>query len=147
MPQIFLQTLLCQSDRARTTAPQTPTPAPPPPLHPLRLKEVNLCQSQSVSLATQGISLDQIEPLRILFGWFPTYKDSPLKTPFDRVLQIGDASGIQSPLSFGGFGAMARHLSRLRRAVQEALQVCCIMPTFVKVVPVHRTAHKTRIIC
>lgn len=76
----------------------------------------------------QGISLDQIEPLRILFGWFPTYKDSPLKTPFDRILQIGDASGIQSPLSFGGFGAMARHLSRLRRAVQEALQVCCIMP-------------------
>ena len=71
----------------------------------------------------QGIDLDHIEPLRILFGWFPTYRDSPLKTPFDRVLQIGDASGIQSPLSFGGFGAMARHLSRLQRAVLEAIQV------------------------
>ncbi|DBB10582.1 TPA: hypothetical protein ACH3X3_007098 [Trebouxia sp. C0006] len=70
----------------------------------------------------QGIDLDHIEPLRILFGWFPTYRDSPLKTPFDRVLQIGDASGIQSPLSFGGFGAMARHLSRLQRAVLEAIQ-------------------------
>lgn len=77
----------------------------------------------------QGISLDQVEPLRILFGWFPTYKDSPMKTPFDRVLQIGDASGIQSPLSFGGFGAMARHLSRLRRAVLEALQVCLVPVT------------------
>ena len=111
-----------------------PPPAPPHPLpsHPPQLKAVYVYQSQSVSLGVQGISLDQIEPLRILFGWFPTYKDSPLKTPFDRVLQIGDASGIQSPLSFGGFGAMARHLSRLRRAVQEALQVCYIMPSCLK---------------
>lgn len=26
---------------------------------------------------------------------------------------MGDASGIQSPISFGGFGAIIRHLSRL----------------------------------
>lgn len=39
------------------------------------------------------------------------------------MLQIGDASGIQSPLSFGGFGAMTRHLGRLREAVVEALEV------------------------
>ncbi len=39
------------------------------------------------------------------------------------MLQIGDASGIQSPLSFGGFGAMTRHLDRLREAVVEALEV------------------------
>lgn len=37
--------------------------------------------------------------------------------------QIGDASGIQSPLSFGGFGAMTRHLRRLTGAVTEAVQV------------------------
>jgi hypothetical protein len=28
-------------------------------------------------------------------------------------LQVGDASGIQSPISFGGFGAIIRHLGRL----------------------------------
>ena len=39
-----------------------------------------------------------------------------------RVLQVGDASGIQSPLSFGGFGALTRHLSRLTAAVKEALE-------------------------
>ena len=39
-----------------------------------------------------------------------------------RVLQIGDASGIQSPLSFGGFGALTRHLRRLTSAVTEALE-------------------------
>jgi len=36
---------------------------------------------------------------RILFGWFPTYRASPLRPAFARVLQVGDASGIQSPLS------------------------------------------------
>lgn len=29
------------------------------------------------------------------------------------LLQIGDASGIQSPISFGGFGAITRHIGRL----------------------------------
>ena len=59
---------------------------------------------------------------------------SPLKPAWDRVLQIGDASGIQSPLSFGGFGAMTRHLARLRQAVLEALEAispslasCCLL--------------------
>lgn len=28
-------------------------------------------------------------------------------------LQFGDASGIQSPVSFGGFGSLTRHLGRL----------------------------------
>lgn len=62
---------------------------------------------------------------------------SPLKPQWDRVLQIGDASGIQSPLSFGGFGAMTRHLARLRQAVLEALEVQTrsTRPT------AHRTAH------
>lgn len=29
------------------------------------------------------------------------------------LVQFGDASGIQSPVSFGGFGSLTRHLSRL----------------------------------
>lgn len=37
-------------------------------------------------------------------------------------LQVGDASGIQSPLSFGGFGALTRHLHRLQNAIAEALE-------------------------
>ena len=37
--------------------------------------------------------------------------------------QVGDASGIQSPLSFGGFGALTRHLPRLQTAIAEALEV------------------------
>ena len=34
---------------------------------------------------------------------------------------MGDASGIQSPLSFGGFGALTRHLKRVTAGVSEAL--------------------------
>jgi hypothetical protein len=58
---------------------------------------------------------------RCLFGLFPTFKDSPLPSRWDRVLAVGDASGVQSPLSFGGFGALTRHLGRVTDAVAEAL--------------------------
>jgi hypothetical protein len=59
---------------------------------------------------------------RVLFAYFPTYRDSPLKPQWDRVLAVGDASGIQSPLSFGGFGALTRHLDRISTSVVEAIQ-------------------------
>jgi len=39
-----------------------------------------------------------------------------------RLLAVGDASGIQSPLSFGGFGALTRHLGRISSAAVEALE-------------------------
>ncbi|XP_031105698.1 uncharacterized protein LOC116010428 isoform X2 [Ipomoea triloba] len=69
----------------------------------------------------QGVSLDSLEILRVIFGIFPTYRDSPLQAAFDRVLQFGDASGIQSPVSFGGFGSLTRHLGRLTNGIIEAL--------------------------
>merc|ERR1712086_983552 len=58
---------------------------------------------------------------RVLFAYFPTYTDSPLKPMWSRLLAVGDASGIQSPLSFGGFGALTRHLDRITGAVAEAV--------------------------
>ena len=59
---------------------------------------------------------------RCLYGLFPTYKDSPLPTRWNRVLAVGDASGVQSPLSFGGFGALTRHLGRVTASVEDALR-------------------------
>jgi hypothetical protein len=35
--------------------------------------------------------------------------------------QVGDASASQSPLSFGGFGGMLRHLNRLTSGLDAAL--------------------------
>lgn len=63
---------------------------------------------------------------RVLFAYFPTYRDSPLQPQWSRLLAVGDASGIQSPLSFGGFGALTRHLDRISGAVTEALEKNCL---------------------
>ncbi|KAG6420415.1 hypothetical protein SASPL_116942 [Salvia splendens] len=69
----------------------------------------------------QNVSLHDLEVLRVIYGIFPTYRDSPLPAAFDRVLQFGDASGIQSPVSFGGFGSLTRHLGRLSAGIHEAI--------------------------
>lgn len=63
---------------------------------------------------------------RVLFAYFPTYRDSPLQPNWSRILAVGDASGIQSPLSFGGFGALTRHLDRISTAIDEALENDCL---------------------
>ncbi|MDM9583256.1 FAD-dependent oxidoreductase [Nostoc sp. GT001] len=70
----------------------------------------------------QGVELSNLKFQRALFGFFPTYRQSPLKTPWNRILPAGDSSGSQSPLSFGGFGAMVRHLKRLTYGIDEALE-------------------------
>ena len=69
----------------------------------------------------QGVPLEQLSWKRALFGFFPSYRQ-PLKLEWNRILPIGDSSGAQSPLSFGGFGAMVRHLRRLSAGIQSALQ-------------------------
>jgi len=71
--------------------------------------------------AYQGAELAQIRWVRKLCGVFPAYRRSPLQLPWDRLLAVGDSSGSQSPLSFGGFGAMLRHLDRLQQGIHEAL--------------------------
>lgn len=69
----------------------------------------------------QNVPLEQLDFVRALFGFFPCYKDSPLQYKWNRTLAVGDSSGSQSPLSFGGFGAMVRHLERLTQGIHEAL--------------------------
>jgi lycopene cyclase CruP len=70
----------------------------------------------------QGVEINQLKFKRALFGFFPSYRQSPLQTPWNRILPVGDSSGNQSPLSFGGFGAMVRHLQRLTFGINEALK-------------------------
>ncbi|CAO2824112.1 unnamed protein product [Amaranthus hypochondriacus] len=70
----------------------------------------------------QGVTLEDLEIMRVVYGIFPTYRDSPLPPAFDRILQFGDASGIQSPVSFGGFGSLTRHLGRLSTGIREAIE-------------------------
>ncbi|MEA5502355.1 FAD-binding oxidoreductase [Halotia wernerae UHCC 0503] len=91
--------------------------------HPQRLSLADLFEEYLRLLPEyQGVELSQLQFQRALFGFFPTYRQSPLKTPWNRILPAGDSSGSQSPLSFGGFGAMVRHLKRLTLGIQEALE-------------------------
>ena len=70
----------------------------------------------------QDVDLAQLDFKRALFGFFPSYRNSPLKSPWNRILPVGDSSSSQSPLSFGGFGAMLRHLKRLNDGIGDALR-------------------------
>ena len=70
----------------------------------------------------QKTELDRLNFERFLFGFFPSYRQSPLHLNWNRILLAGDSSGSQSPVSFGGFGAMVRHLKRLTFAIDEALK-------------------------
>ncbi len=70
----------------------------------------------------QGVELSQLNFERFLFGFFPAYGQSPLRLPWNHILPIGDSSGSQSPVSFGGFGSMVRHLKRLSFGIDEALK-------------------------
>ncbi|MEB3827665.1 NAD(P)/FAD-dependent oxidoreductase [Phormidium sp. CCY1219] len=70
----------------------------------------------------QNVELSQLEFVRALFGFFPAYRESPLRSPWNRIFFVGDSSGMQSPLSFGGFGAMLRHLKRLADGIDDALK-------------------------
>jgi lycopene cyclase CruP len=74
----------------------------------------------------QKTAIEDLDIKRALFGLFPCYKDSPLRPQWERVLTLGDGSGAQSPLSFGGFGAMMRHLVRLSDALHQALITNCL---------------------
>ena len=76
----------------------------------------------------QNCELEQLKFERFLWGFFPAYQNSPLKIPYARLLAIGDSSGGQSPVSFGGFGAMVRHLKRLTEGIDEALKSDSLNP-------------------
>lgn len=91
--------------------------------HPQRLSLEALFEDYLRLMPTyQGVELSQLKLQRALFGFFPSYRQNPLKTPWNRILPVGDSSGNQSPLSFGGFGAMVRHLKRLTFGIYEALE-------------------------
>jgi lycopene cyclase CruP len=77
----------------------------------------------------QQVELAQLKFHRCLFGCFPSDRDNPLKTPWARVLFVGDSSGSQSPVSFGGFGAMMRHLERLTSGICEAIRADALSHT------------------
>ncbi len=61
-----------------------------------------------------------------VFGYIPSVHhqgwNSVKKTATDRVLLVGDAAGLSSPLTFCGFGSHVRNLRKLTLQIENALQ-------------------------
>jgi len=66
--------------------------------------------------------LDQVVWKKATFGYIPgRFRSDPLPL-VNRVLLIGDAAAMQSPLSFTGFGSLVRNLPRLADLTHTALR-------------------------
>ena len=69
--------------------------------------------------------MDKLEWKKATFGYIPghfTVGESDRQVAFDRILAIGDAASLQSPLVFTGFGSLVRNLGRLTTLLDLALK-------------------------
>lgn len=70
-------------------------------------------------------NLDNLTWKKPTFGYIPghfTIGKTDRQNSLDRVLAIGDAASLQSPLIFTGFGSLVRNLGRLTSLLDVALQ-------------------------
>ncbi len=69
--------------------------------------------------------MEQLVWKKPTFGYIPGHfstGDRDRTVAFDRLLAIGDAASLQSPLIFTGFGSLVRNLERLTTLLNTALQ-------------------------
>ncbi|WP_017653527.1 NAD(P)/FAD-dependent oxidoreductase [Fortiea contorta] len=69
--------------------------------------------------------LDQLVWRKPTFGYIPGHfsvSSSDRTVAFDRLIAIGDAASLQSPLVFTGFGSLVRNLERLTKLLDIALK-------------------------
>ncbi|NJO41416.1 MAG: flavin-dependent dehydrogenase [Cyanobacteria bacterium CRU_2_1] len=70
-------------------------------------------------------NVDQLRWKKATFGYIPGHfsvKSSDRRVAFDRLIAIGDAASLQSPLIFTGFGSLVRNLPRLIDLLDTALR-------------------------
>jgi len=69
--------------------------------------------------------MEQLTWKKPTFGYIPgrfTVGENDRKIATDRVIAIGDAASLQSPLVFTGFGSLVRNLGRLTSLLDKALK-------------------------
>jgi lycopene cyclase CruA len=69
--------------------------------------------------------LDQLVWKKPTFGYIPGHfstSGGDRQVAFDRLIAMGDAASLQSPLIFTGFGSLVRNLGRLTHLLDTALQ-------------------------
>ncbi len=70
-------------------------------------------------------NMDELVWKKATFGYIPGHystSSSDRTVAFDRLLAIGDAASLQSPLIFTGFGSLVRNLDRLTSLLDTALK-------------------------
>ncbi|MEM6613499.1 MAG: flavin-dependent dehydrogenase [Cyanobacteria bacterium P01_C01_bin.72] len=70
-------------------------------------------------------NMEQLVWKKPTFGYIPGHfstSDRDRTVAFDRLVAIGDAASLQSPLIFTGFGSLVRNLERLTTLLNTALQ-------------------------
>jgi lycopene cyclase CruA len=73
--------------------------------------------------------LDKLVWKKATFGYIPGHfsqSGSDRTVAFDRLISIGDAASLQSPLIFTGFGSLVRNLGRLTHLLDLCLQHDCL---------------------
>ncbi|HEY9838211.1 MAG TPA: hypothetical protein V6D27_15075, partial [Vampirovibrionales bacterium] len=69
--------------------------------------------------------LDRLEWKKATFGYIPGYfsvASHDRRVAVDRLMAIGDAASLQSPLVFTGFGSLVRNMARLTTLLDTALK-------------------------
>jgi len=69
--------------------------------------------------------LEKLQWKKATFGYIPGHfsvSGSDRTIAFDRLIALGDAASLQSPLVFTGFGSLVRNLSRLTDLLSTALK-------------------------
>ncbi len=80
-------------------------------------------------------NLDNLTWIKPTFGYIPGYfslSNQSRLVSFDRVLSIGDAAALQSPLVFTGFGSLVRNLPRLTGLLDRALRHNLLQASFLQ---------------
>ena len=69
--------------------------------------------------------MDRLEWKKATFGYIPGHfsqSSGDRRVAFDRLIAIGDAASLQSPLIFTGFGSLVRNMARLTHLLDTALK-------------------------
>ncbi len=76
------------------------------------------------------------------FGYIPGHfsvSSSDRQVAFDRLLAIGDAASLQSPLVFTGFGSLVRNLDRLTILLDKALQYDLVTANYLNLIRAYQS--------
>ena len=75
----------------------------------------------------QGVRLEDVQPLRILFGYFPTYRASPLQPAWDRVLQARAGPTALAPARPAPAGSGSERWLWPRQAADAGFDLACTL--------------------